>query len=271
MKKRAFSALVLALILLGSLLCGLALATEPDSVPAATHVQDMAGLLTDAEVSKLDSKIAQLVEKYNFDLAIVTVNAFSGSSIIDWADSVYAESGYGRGEEKDGLMLSISMAERDWAITEYGYGAYAFNAYGREVIADKIVPHLSDGDYYKAFARFLDLADEFLQEAGQGQPYSESHRYRRANVALTIGISLAVSLIGAFCLVYSWLRSMNTRRQNSHASSYVVADSFQLHDSRDIFLYHTVTRVRRPKPSNSGGGGGKISVGRGGHGSSGKF
>ena len=57
-------------------------------------------------------------------------------------------------------------------------------------------------------------------------------------------ISLAIGLVVGLVTVLLMWRGMSTVRKQKRADSYTRKDSFSLEESRDIFLYSTVTRVR---------------------------
>ena len=59
-------------------------------------------------------------------------------------------------------------------------------------------------------------------------------------VLISLGIGLVVGLITVLIM---W-RGMSTVRKQKRADSYTRKDSFSLEESRDLFLYSTVTRVR---------------------------
>ena len=63
-------------------------------------------------------------------------------------------------------------------------------------------------------------------------------------IGVKILVSLLIGLAVALLIVFLMKRSMSTVRKQKNASEYVVKDSFRLTDSRDIYLYSTVTRVR---------------------------
>ena len=73
-----------------------------------------------------------------------------------YADDFYDYNGYGYGDSRDGILLLISMEERDWRISTCGYGITVFTDAGQEYISDKFLPYLSDGDYSEAFTKYAD-------------------------------------------------------------------------------------------------------------------
>ena len=82
---------------------------------------DGAGLLSQDQADDLLSKLDQVSEGQNFDIAIITVDALEeGYTSIEYADDIYDYNGFGMGEDYDGILFLISMEERDWAISTHG-------------------------------------------------------------------------------------------------------------------------------------------------------
>ena len=77
---------------------------------------DEAGLLTEEESSALLNKLEDISRRYENEVGIVTVNSLEGKTAEAYADDYYDYNGYGYGENDDGLLLLISMGEREWAI-----------------------------------------------------------------------------------------------------------------------------------------------------------
>lgn len=218
-------------------------------------VIDEANLLTEEEEQKLDEKCQLIYDTYGVTAAVVTVHDFGGGDILEWQKNVFAQQPF-RAESENGIMLAVSMAQRDWGIQTIGNAQRVFNTYGRERMGGIIVEKLSDGDYYGAFAEFADLSIQFLEEAQEDEPYSESHPYRKAvPIWLIVAVSFALSLLVSFLIVNSWKKSMNTRVLQNEARAYLEPGSFHLTRSSDLFLYHTVSRTPIPKSNSSSGGG----------------
>ena len=145
-------------------------AAEPD------RVMDMAGLLTSSEEEELRGQIADIAREYQFDAVIVTADSLNGKTAEEYADDYFDYNGYGYGEDYDGVLLLISMEYRDWAISTCGRGQEVFTDYGLDRIRDAIVPYLSQGQYYSAFERFLDMTQDYLYEAEVNTPYDTNNR-----------------------------------------------------------------------------------------------
>lgn len=235
-----------------------------------TWVIDQAGLLTSEEENLLNEKCRRLYDTYGVLVTIVTVDDFGGGDILEWQKRVFMENPFDV-KAKDGVMLAISMSERDWGIQTFGDGQRAFNTYGRERIGKIVVEGLSEGEYYEAFDDFAELSGKFLKAAEKGKPYSSEHPYRAsAPIWLIIGISFGLSLAVSLIIVTGWKKSMNTQVRKNEAGQYLKQGSFHLTRSSDVFLYHTVSRSQRPKQdsSSSSGGSGMHSTSSG---TSGKF
>jgi len=69
-------------------------------------------------------------------------------------------------------------------------------------------------------------------------------------ILLTIGAWIFAFII-ACITVHSWIKGMDTAREQSRADTYMVSGSFKLKIKKDRFLYSTITKIRRPS-SNTG-------------------
>ena len=68
---------------------------------------------------------------------------------------------------------------------------------------------------------------------------------------LTVAVCILIGLAVGLTVTLLMKRSMSTVRKQQKADNYVKADSFSLTESRDLFLYSTVTRVRINNSSNN--------------------
>lgn len=221
-----------------------------------SRVVDDANLLSQSDEESLTDKIDSLTEKYNFDIVIVTTNSLDSKTPMEYADDYFDYNGYGVGFDNDGILLLVSMEDRDWWISTSGFGIKAFTDYGIEFIGDKIVPDLSNENYYSSFSTFLDLTDDFLAEAEKGTPYDIDHKYKTVrNYVIAVGIGLMIGLVIAIIVVLIMKSKMKSVVFQYNANNYAVNNSLRLERSNDIFLYRNISKTRKPEPSGSGGGG----------------
>lgn len=244
-------------------------------------ITDKAGLLTAEEVRALEDRASEISTRYEMGVYIIALDDFQKysnyRSISNAAMDIYDSYGLGLGEDKAGVTLMLSMAERDYNLDFYGSRAdYAFTEAGRDRMEERIVSFLRFGDYYGAFSAWLDLCDSYLLAAkdgnpvGQGEPSSADWQEDSEGMgflAVIPGI-VAAALTGAVLVA-----PMRTAGQKANANDYVVDGSLELTRRSDMFLRRSVTR--RPRQNNSGnrpGGGGGVHYSGGGHsGRSGKF
>ncbi len=252
-----FLASFMAEVLLHQGVCGLSVQASSESLMFSGMVQDNAGLLTAGEEEALEQECLELSDRYNTGVYIVTTEDFGGFDIKDWQRELFENNRLGENFGGSGIMLAISMSERDWGLVGFGAAQEAFTTYGRERIGELILDDLSDEEFYEAFSEYVSLADDYLTAAEEGKPYTEKHRYGEGyRIPLVIGVSFLLSLCISLVIVMSWKKSMNTRVRQGGAMEYLKEGSFRLQNRSDQFLYHTVTKRKISNDSSSGGSSG---------------
>lgn len=207
------------------------------------RVVDAADLLTDSEESELLAQVDEISERQQVDVAVVTVNSLEGEDIQDYTADYYDYNGYGIGEDHDGIMLLISMEEREWFILTTGYGINILSDADLEMLEGEIVPYLSEGDYAGAFRIFAESCDGEITYASE-----EDIEEAKPSILISIVIGLLLGLIPTFVM----RGKLKTVHMQKSAGRYEDRGSRNLTTKQDIFLYHTVNRV--PKPKDDGGG-----------------
>lgn len=238
---------------------------------------DEADLLTTAEDESLLAVLDEISERQECDVAVVTVSSLGNKTAEAYADDYYDYNGYGMGSGDDGILLLISIEDRDWAITTYGFGISAFTDAGQSYMVAQFKSDLSAGNYASAFSRFAELCDDFLTQAKTGEPYDSGHlpntmSFGRAFIA-TLVITLPLGFILAMIITASMKKKMQSVAMQASAGSYVRQGSVEITASRDNFLYRTLVKTAKESESSSGGGSRThtSSSGRSHGGSSGKF
>ena len=218
---------------------------------------DNADLLTDSEESTLLSKLNEISERQQADVVVVTADTLDGKTPMDYADDFYDYNGYSFGADKDGVLLLVSLEDRDWWMSTTGYGITAITDAGIEYISEKFLSDLSDGDYADAFTTYAELCDDFFTQARSGQPYDTGHMPKQPfNIARNLLIALIVGFVIALIATGVMKGKLKTVRFQSAASNYVKANSMNVTESRDMFLYTHVDRRAKPKDTDSSSGSG---------------
>lgn len=219
------------------------------------RVVDMAELLSDSDKTALLSKLDEISERQKMDIVVLTVNTLDGKTPRDYADDFYDYNGYGFGENKDGILLLVSMEDRDWWISTTGYGITALTDAGIEYISEKFLSDLSDGDYAQAFTTYAELCDQFITQAKTGEPYDTGNLPKEPfNVAWNILVAFVIGLVVAFVVTNIMKKQLKTVQLKSEANNYVKSNSMIVTENRDLFLYNQVSRRARPKETDNRSG-----------------
>ena len=240
-----------------------------------SRVVDRADLLNIPEEEALLQKLDEISQRQQLDVVVVTVDSLEGKSALAYADDFFDYNGYGIGEDRDGILLLISMEDRDWAISTSGYGIDAFTDAGQERLTEYFVPKLSDGEYADAFMTFAEQCDVYITQARSGDPYDVGNLPKGSfAIGKCLFISLLIGAIAAACVVWYMERQLKSVRAQDGAAAYTLSSRPNLTVNQEIYLYSTMSKRPKPKPSSSSSGGSTIhrgSSGRSHGGSSGKF
>lgn len=278
MKKRFF-VWVLALLFL--------LAVPVGAAEGNPLIVDNADLFSNEEAAFLDTQAQALRDTYNMDVLILTTNTLSGKSPQDYADDYYDTMGYGQGSNASGMLLLISMEDRDWYLSTCGDAIYALTDYGISQLGNVLVSGLQIG-YATGVEAFLEALPEYLDAYEAGTPIDgydsqndsfyhgdrEDVVYYEKPASPNFVLSAILGLVVAAIVVGIMAMTMNTKRRQHGASSYMTAGSLHLRRNQDMFLYSNVTKTRKPEPQNHSGGGSSVhhsSGGRSHGGGGGKF
>ena len=205
------------------------------------RVVDDAGLLSQEEYSSLTERLNKISETYAVDVAVVTVDSFQEDSVQAAADDYYDYNGYGMDEEYSGVMIYISMEERDWYITTTGKGIEIFSDSDITDIGESMRPDLSAGNYYDAF---MELAHQCEVEIKDATTY---HWGRYLLVSLFFGV------VVAFVYILILKSKLNSVAAVDTAADYVVPGSMAVTNSQDTFLYKKLDVTKRESSSSSSG------------------
>lgn len=250
--KRAFSAFMM---------CALMFVLFSFPVEASRHpdrVVDDAGLLSEKEFSKLTDKLDEISEKYEIDVCVITVNSFSQANATIAVDDYYDHNGYGMGDDDSGIMLYISMAERDWAMSTAGDAIDYFSDSDLSDIEEEVVPYLSEGEYYEAFVTFAELCDKEIDYE------TTFHGF------IYLIISLIIGAIAGLIYVVTLRSQLKSVAPVDSAVNYVINGSMNVTNARELYLYKTL-HVTKKESSSSGSSTHRSSSGVSHGGSRGKF
>ena len=241
------------------------------------YIYDYAELVGAQDEAGLQSQGANIAEIYDCGVYVFNVpdmGEYGYHNIDDFAEFVYNEYRLGVGAERNMVMLVISMEDRDYDIIAHGgTGNAAFTDYGKDMMAEQFIPHLSSGDHASAYKVYMNVAEEYLSMYAGGTPFDVPSGPSTAaeRNGMKVGGSVVAGLIGALLSTLGLKSQMKSVHTATIADRYVTAEGLQLSLKRDTFVNRTVTRTPIPKQRSSGGGGGTtINAGGFSH-KSGKF
>lgn len=246
---------IVTLILTLVLCLALAVQVRAAQLP---RLVDAANLLNDTHEAELLDRLDRVSEELQADVVIVTMDSCGGYSADEVIEALYDEYGYGIGPNQDGVMLLLSMAERDYRIHSEGYASDAITMGDIDDIGAHIVEELSDGAYMEGFMEFVSLCEYELEAERYGEPF---------NFGMNLILSLVIGFVVAFIATGIMRSQLKSVRSRSGAKEYTKPGSMQLTRSGDLFLYRTVDRRYSPRERSSGSG----SRGGGGNTGGGKF
>ena len=248
--RRIFS-ILLVLILTVMLAVSVSAAQMP-------RLLDSADLLTATQKAELLQGLDTVSQELRCDVVIITMQSCGGYNPDTVIDQLYDQYNYGYGSTRDGVVLLLSMAERDWRILSNGFAADAITLGEIGEIGDQIVDELSAGAYMDAFQEFIDLCEQEINGERYGFPFQ---------FGLWLAVSLGIGLVTALIATAVMCGQLKSVRSQTGARQYCKLGDFHVTNSRDLLLYSNVDRRPRPKESSySSSGSSGFSGSRGGGG-----
>ena len=224
----------------------------PHHDPDAPRVVDELGVLSEAELSALSARAAEISRKYNVDVAIHTMTEPYSLSLSETADLYYTYRGYGFGDSYDGIMLTIFKQVGYYGyprVNGYGAGSSRLSETNQDRMKSACRDKLNERAYFAALSGWLDQTEHMLRT---GRVPRSSFYWGMVSL---FGV-LAGSAVGGISLGRAKAR-MRKPVMRRDANSYIGSDS-RIADAGRYYLYTTTSRHYDPpreKSSGSSGGG----------------
>ena len=136
------------------------------------RVADLAGVVDESSLASLNEMADKVSEKYGCDVAVVFVPSLQGQFVVTYSDNFFLDHGYGMGPDRDGILLLVSVGDREYNESTSGAAIYAFSDYGlSQKLEPRFTPYLGRNDWAGAAEQFIRGADELLAQAQSGTPY----------------------------------------------------------------------------------------------------
>ena len=243
---------------------------EDDDSITMEYVFDAADILPYEEWAELEARAADISKRQHCGVYFALVDDYTviADDVYEATYQIYHELELGSGEDRDGIIVLLSMDNRKYAMFVYGeYAEYAFDTYGQDELEGRFLGFFGYDDWYGGITHYLDACDEFLTTADAGDPVRLSYWEYFWEYFPAVAI-LACLPTGSICI---WLmRGMKSVRQKKEANAYLTEGGLHLTQQYDQYTHTTETRTKIQEESSSGGSTCSESGG-GGSGRSGSF
>ncbi|MDY3225890.1 MAG: TPM domain-containing protein [Candidatus Faecousia sp.] len=266
MKKRLFCLLAAALLLAAFVLPAAA-AETPER-----YIYDVAELLTEEEYWELNQRAQEISEARQCAVYFVTVEDYTrygDGTVFDVATHIFEENGFGMGQDKSGVMLILSIEDRDYCLLAHGFGDTALTDYGKDFVSERFLDDFGDDDWYGGCMDYLTYTDSLLTQAREGNVYDVGSWITGGMLWLwSLIFGLVLALVVCLCQ-----RAVMRKKLKAPCGAFDYAENGSLHITRRDDRYTHTTQIRREIKSNTsdGAGGGSYSHSGGYSGKSGKF
>lgn len=224
--------------------------TPEQSSVGMEYVFDISNLLTYEEWEELEARAADISNRQHCGVYFALVDDFTDygdGSVYEVTYQLYHGSELGIGANRDGIIVLLSMEERNYAMFVYGeYAEYAFDEFGQEELEERFLGDFGDNDWYGGISNYLDACDEFLTKADAGDPVRLSYWEYFPAVAF-----LACLPAGAVCLVLKC--GMKTVHRKTEADKYIAKGGLHLTQQYDRYTHTTETCTKIETESSSSG------------------
>ena len=276
------------LLTLLAVLCLLMTLALPAYATGNTYIYDTEVLLSDAELMGLEQQCVSAAEEYGCGIYVVTLDDFSQfhRESLYAAEEIYRSMGFGIGENKNGILLMLSMSERDYAMVAYGDIANSvFTDRKQDAIIDDFLDNFREDDwaggltdYVENCVYYLETFDGVIGEAYPG--HYENGVYYEPTLGEYLEdmwmpcFEMGVCIFGVIALVVCIILivQMRTVHVARNANAYVPVRGVDIRIREDKFIRKTHRKVVHSDDDDGGSSGGGTTVRSSGFsGSSGKF
>lgn len=251
MKKKLLSLLVVL-----TLAVGLSVPVFAAQTQETPTVLDLADLLTDQEEQELKTKAEDLAEKYQCGVYLLTLPDYKSVVNVNdayaAADEIYLnQTDWGVGSDRSGVLLMLSMSERDFALMSHGYGNTAFTDYGKKELSQKFLDDFREDNWAQGFEDYVDTCGVMLQKAqtGEAVDVTSNGHSRMYGIVASIGIAFLIALVVVLVL-RSQLKSV---AKKTEAAAYITRGGVRMNNSYEHYTHTTQVRVYEKPPEQNGG------------------
>ena len=263
---KRFLSILTAILLLALLIVPASAAETPRRC-----VYDAAEILTDEEYRALEDYAQKITKEQQCAVYFVTVEDYRDhgtGTIFDVSMDFFEGHDFGMGENRDGVMLLLSMDDRDHCLLAHGFGDTALTDYGKDYISEEFLDNFGDNDWYGGCMDYLTYTDALLSQAREGNVFDRGSRITGGQLWLW-SLLLGAGIAAAVCLIQRAMMRKKVRMQTG-ALGYLEGGRADITRRSDRYTHTTEIRREIKQETGSGNSGGHSHSG-GYSGKSGKF
>ena len=258
MMMKKYASLLFALVLALSL-------SVSAAADADVYVYDDADILSTDECAALNEAAAAVSEQYGCGVYVVTVDDMADyidpdavtetgeTGMAAFTEYAWDALGLAASYDSNGIMLALSMAERDFQMLAHGDTANAaFTDYGKYTMQDEFLDNFREDDWYGGFADYIAACGRYLEANANGAPIDVEPEVpltvgEKVGFGLMVGLPLGILIAFIVCAIYK--RQLKSVRRATEAALYTVSGGTDVTTREDRFT-HT-TEVRTPIKTES--------------------
>lgn len=246
---------------------------------ADVYVYDDADILSTDECAALNEAAAAVSEQYGCGVYVVTVDDMADyidpdavtetdeTGMAAFTEYAWDALGLAASYDSNGIMLALSMVERDFQMLAHGDTANAaFTDYGKYIMQDEFLDNFREDDWYGGFADYIAACGRYLEANANGapidvEPSDETEEeyeplsfgdklFFAALMAFRFGLPLGLIVAFIVCAIYK--RQLKSVRRATEAARYTVSGGAEITARGPLHPHHRGAHahqdgVRRPR------------------------
>lgn len=197
---RTFHSLAMPVIILA---IWLACITTSDAIPSRPEpprlVNDYAGILSSAQVQKLESVLTAFDDSTSNQIAIVTTTDLEGYEIAEYATRIGLEWQVGSSKFDNGIVLVVKpKTDRGpgqvFIAVGYGLEGAIPDIYAKRIINNELIPHFVSNDYYGGIASACSVLMK-LASGEISEPRSDDDESAEAIIAAFVTMLIVIIVL----------------------------------------------------------------------------
>lgn len=237
----------------------------------STRVFDEAGLFSEEETGKLETRIDEVRDSQNADLAVLTVEDAQGKTAESYADDFYDSHGLGVGEDASGILISIDMDNRELYVSTCGYAARVMTDARVEKVLDAAYGNVADGNYADGALEAIDQIEAYLELGVPAGQYTQvrgkkTHTLEWYEVLFAAAAAAIVAALPCLSVMRQYKMQKEHRQALGYHMAYRADSTLHFVQNEEQFVNRSVfTRriPRNPGPGAPGGPAGRTTMHQG--------